>query len=866
MAELNPWNEASWQVLSFLGQISIKAAVFAGLAGLVMKAAKLRSLSARNWAWSTVLAAMLAFPAFALLAPTWEFKVLPLPAPAAEAPAQTEISRSRSEAIGEAPRLGEARRLPTASERHEDDHGGVHETGLGPQKEAGFSAGAAETPLAPTSAFGWAFYILLAYLGIAAALTCRLAVGMLGGRRLTATAAESSDPRLEACVADLFGRLPRARRVRVGISPGVKVPVTLGILRPWVLLPQECRNWEDSKLRSVLAHELTHVRRGDCFTKLAADLNCCIYWFHPLSWMAARRLAEIAEMASDSSAARFIGDQRRYAQHLLEVASALKGSRQRVAWQAVSMARSSQLASRVQSVLAGGNESRLPRRLGALLLALAATAAALMASVSLSGAHPITAPEPGFNPSKAAAHSPQAEEMGAGSQRTQPQTPTPTPAPTPHVKPRAKPQPAAEAPSSPPAESSQQGTERGRLRAIKVDALKKALQDEDPMVRRTAAHALSEVGGPEAADALTGALKDPDPSVKQTALWALGETRDKRYLNVFVETLSDSQGKVRAHAAWVLGEMGDPRAVEALIAALDDSDAKVRSQSAWALGEIGDGSAIEALGKVLEDDNAEARKLAIHALAEIGDRRTAPWLAKALSDSDQGVRRTAAWALGELEDPVALEPLGAALNDDDVQVASTAAWALGELGHESSVPALVKALQHTSSKVRKKAAWALGEIRDPSAAEGLSKAVEDEDHTVQETALWALSEIKDRSTIPALIKALDISSPKAAAMAAWALGEIGDRQASAALSRALSHESESVRVAALHALGEIGDSETVEAIIRALQDENPKVRKQAAWALGEIGDPRALDALMKALEDDNREVRRTAALAIAEID
>jgi beta-lactamase regulating signal transducer with metallopeptidase domain len=40
--------------------------------------------------------------------------------------------------------------------------------------------------------------------------------------------------------------------------------LTLGTLRPVILLPSDWLEWPSSKLQAVLAHELTHVERADC--------------------------------------------------------------------------------------------------------------------------------------------------------------------------------------------------------------------------------------------------------------------------------------------------------------------------------------------------------------------------------------------------------------------------------------------------------------------------------------------------------------------------------------------------------------------------------------------------------------------------
>src|SRR5205085_1835260 len=53
---------------------------------------------------------------------------------------------------------------------------------------------------------------------------------------------------------------------------GLAVPVTWGILVPVVLLPIEAEDWTLERRRTVLLHELAHVRRLDMLSQLAAHV------------------------------------------------------------------------------------------------------------------------------------------------------------------------------------------------------------------------------------------------------------------------------------------------------------------------------------------------------------------------------------------------------------------------------------------------------------------------------------------------------------------------------------------------------------------------------------------------------------------
>jgi beta-lactamase regulating signal transducer with metallopeptidase domain/ankyrin repeat protein len=137
------------------------------------------------------------------------------------------------------------------------------------------------------------------------------------------------------------------RKVEVLLHEGIQGPLTCGIWRPAILLPDEACEWNEADLRRALVHELEHVRRSDWAIQLAARASCIFYWFHPLVWVALRRLSLEAERAADDAVVRSAGHTE-YAEQLVLLAGRLSKVRTQPA---LGMANRSDLSARVSALL-----------------------------------------------------------------------------------------------------------------------------------------------------------------------------------------------------------------------------------------------------------------------------------------------------------------------------------------------------------------------------------------------------------------------------------------------------------------------------------------------------------------------------------
>ncbi len=137
------------------------------------------------------------------------------------------------------------------------------------------------------------------------------------------------------------------RRVDVFLHDELTAPMTFGAGRPAIGLPMDATTWDRTAVCHAVAHELEHVRRADWLVLLVTRVVCALYWFHPLVWMASRRLCLEAERACDDAVLRD-AERATYAEQLVSLARRVSaGSPIAV----LSMAARSDLSARVRAVL-----------------------------------------------------------------------------------------------------------------------------------------------------------------------------------------------------------------------------------------------------------------------------------------------------------------------------------------------------------------------------------------------------------------------------------------------------------------------------------------------------------------------------------
>ena len=186
-------------------------------------------------------------------------------------------------------------------------------------------------------------------LGAFALLSATL-FGHLVAWRMTSGGVVEPDPGVSRRLAVLLVRHEIRTRVRLRVSPAVRVPATWGFVRPAIVLPPQHAAWSWETLDRVLLHELAHVERRDCWTHLVGEMARAVHWFNPLAWYAVTRQRTESEHACDDLVLARTGAASAYAEDLLTIACSLRpgGTLPRAA---LAMVKPSVLAGRVRAVL-----------------------------------------------------------------------------------------------------------------------------------------------------------------------------------------------------------------------------------------------------------------------------------------------------------------------------------------------------------------------------------------------------------------------------------------------------------------------------------------------------------------------------------
>jgi beta-lactamase regulating signal transducer with metallopeptidase domain len=322
-------------------EAALRTFALGGAVWLSLRLLRVQHPQARMTAWTVVLAASLAMPVLM----HWATLTMPIDLP----PSDAAVASASPSA---------ARRATAQPTEFPTDKAGspASENADAAERTPGPYAGA------PLALFDWQTLAMGLYLAVGGGLLLRLVIGLAVTWRL----------------------LRRARRIVEEWTEGSDVRASVGIATPvtfaaTILLPAEWPDWSPTKRQAVLAHERSHIVRGDFLVLFLATLHRAVFWFSPFSWWLLTELAETAELVSDDAAIDILGDRVSYAEILLGVA---RSAREVSA--GIAMAQTRNAVKRVERILALAAPPPRLRRGGRALIAMSLVPLVALTTISFS--------------------------------------------------------------------------------------------------------------------------------------------------------------------------------------------------------------------------------------------------------------------------------------------------------------------------------------------------------------------------------------------------------------------------------------------------------------------------------------------------
>jgi hypothetical protein len=438
-------------------EAALRALAFAIAVGASLRLLRVRNVPVRKAAWSVVLIASLAMPflmrwpaaagwagRFAWAVP---IRVKQLAVPQTQVKTAPAVLRASDDTPVTLPASTAVAPSPVAISAVPDD---VPVT---------LTVASTEAPR-PTK-FQWppaGRLIAMMYLAVSGVLLLRLLWGLVVALRLWMTA---------DLVSPLVAPEPHVRS-----SQKIPSPVTLG---SGIVLPASYIEWDMKKLKTVLAHERSHVRQFDFYLQVLASLYTALFWFSPLGWWLRRALTSLGEAIGDRAGIDAAASRSSYAEILIEFAAM-----PRQTLPGVAMARPGNLAHRIERLLnehlfrSAFAEGRRRAVVSLLLIPVALFAATALIRVSNAAAQ-TAPPVPSSAPPPQPAAAPDDQSAPPPAQNTVEPAPAPIPgAPNPAAAPAA-PGPAA----APPAGVGPATPVLANGDALKVDDSDDALVSDD---------------------------------------------------------------------------------------------------------------------------------------------------------------------------------------------------------------------------------------------------------------------------------------------------------------------------------------------------------------------------------------------------
>jgi bla regulator protein BlaR1 len=118
---------------------------------------------------------------------------------------------------------------------------------------------------------------------------------------------------IEKLLGSIKSKLNLSKKVIVLQSGLAKVPMVIGHLKPYILLPVSLLSGLSQKeIEAVIAHELAHIKRHDYFINILQSIIETLFFFHPAVWIISNTIRNERENCCDELAVEATNDKVNY--------------------------------------------------------------------------------------------------------------------------------------------------------------------------------------------------------------------------------------------------------------------------------------------------------------------------------------------------------------------------------------------------------------------------------------------------------------------------------------------------------------------------------------------------------------------------
>ena len=165
--------------------------------------------------------------------------------------------------------------------------------------------------------------IFFSWLIGATVFSMRPLAGLAFSRKLRKRGRSAVSDSVLQILEDACGRLRFSRTVQIARSTLVDVPSVVGYFTPLILLPASAiTGLNQAELRTIIVHELAHVRRHDYIVNLFQTVIESLLFFHPMVWWLSSKIRAERENCCDDIVVDVCEDRCEYVRALMKMETA----------------------------------------------------------------------------------------------------------------------------------------------------------------------------------------------------------------------------------------------------------------------------------------------------------------------------------------------------------------------------------------------------------------------------------------------------------------------------------------------------------------------------------------------------------------